>query len=161
MSTISKEPGFNPWPWSILAFFAVAVVAAVVWVTFCIRHGNDLVAADYYEQEVEYQSQLDRMERARELAGRASVTYQVADGFIRIQLPREHAILHPDGVIHLYRPSEAGLDQTVPLQLTDVGEQRLDARSLAPGLWDVRVQWVAQGKEFFLDEKLTISGNGS
>lgn len=161
MSTTPERPGFNPWPWSIMAFFAVAITAAVVWVAFCVSHGTDLVAADYYEQEVEYQNQLDRMEHARELGGRATVSYEAADGFIRIQLPPEHAILQPHGVIHLYRPSQAGLDQRLPLRLTATGEQQLDAQLLAPGLWDVRVRWVAQGREFFLNEKLTITRSGS
>lgn len=161
MSTTPHKLGFNPWPWSIIGFFSVAVMAAVVWVVFCIRHGTDLVAADYYEQEVEYQTRLDSMEHARELADRASISYEPAEGFIRIQLPPEQAILHPDGVIHLYRPSQASLDQTLPLQVTTVGEQRLNTRSLAPGLWDVRVQWIANGEAFFVNQRIVVIQSGS
>ena len=156
MNTTSKKSSFNPWPWSIIGFFAVAITAAVVWVAFCIGHSTDLVAADYYEQEVDYQSQLDRMERARELTDQASISYEAAEQCIRIRLPKEQAALNPEGLIHLYRPSQANLDQTLRLQITAVGEQRLETKSLAPGLWDVRVQWTANGKGFFLNRRITV-----
>lgn len=148
--------GFNPWPYSIIGFFALAIVAVVVWVSFCVGHGSDLVAADYYEQEVEYQDQLDRMERGQTLGERASITYDVALGFIRIQVPPEQVALKAAGAIHLYRPSEADLDRTLPLEVNAAGEQRLDVQSLKPGLWEVRVRWAVEGQEFFLNEKLNI-----
>jgi len=161
LSPAGKQLEFNPWPYSILGFFALLIVAVVVWVGFCIRHGTDLVAADYYEQEIEYQDQLDRIERVRELSGKARVSYESADGFIRIQVPPEHAVLRPPGMIHLYRPSQASLDQTVPLEVTQGGEQRIDASPLSTGVWDVRVQWTVAGKEFFLNQKVYIVRNGT
>lgn len=157
MSANANKPGFNPWPYSIIAFFSIAIAAAAVWIVFCIGHGTDLVATDYYEQELQYQDKLDSMQRVEELAGKASVTYNTNAEMIEIQLPPEQAASNPEGVIYLYRPSQARLDQHLPLQVTAAGEQRLDARVLAPGRWDVRVQWKAQGKEFFLNEKLNIA----
>lgn len=156
MSIDSDKSPFNPWPYSIIGFFVIAIVAAVVWVGFCIGHSTDLVAADYYEQEVQYQDQIDRMERGQSLAGRASITYEGESGSIRIVVPPEHAALKPIGVIHLYRPSEASLDQTLRLNVSPDGEQRLDVGLLKPGLWDVRLRWTVEGSEFFLNEKLSI-----
>lgn len=156
MSSDNKTGPFNPWPYSIVGFFAIAIVAAVAWVTFCVAHSEDLVSADYYEREVEYQKQMERMERGQSLAGRASISYDSESGAIRIEVPREHAVLNPEGVIHLYRPSEARLDRTVRLNVNPTGEQRLDASSLKAGLWDVRLEWTVGDDEFFLNEKLSI-----
>ena len=157
MTNTASKRSFNAWPFSIVGFFGLAIVAAVVWVVFCIGHGTDLVAADYYEQEVAYQDQLDRMERVRDLSGRAGVTYRMEENSILIQLPTEHASAGLQGMIHLYRPSQANLDKTLPVKVTNAGEQLLDASTLLPGLWEVRVQWTALGQEFFLNEKLTIA----
>jgi hypothetical protein len=156
LTTKHCERRFNPWPYAILGFFGVAIVGAVIWVGFCISHGTDLVAADYYEQEVEYQTQLDRIERAENLFGDASVSYDARDNFIRIQLPREHVVPALRGVIHLYRPSRAELDQTRRLDVAATGEQRLDTRELLPGLWEVRVLWTFKGEEFFLTRKMNL-----
>ena len=38
------------------------------------------------------------------------------------------------------------------------GAQRLDAKSLRPGLWKVRVQWTAAGQDYFFDEAVVIGG---
>lgn len=157
MTSKNPKPTFNPWPYSIGAFFVVAILAAVGWVAFCIGHGTDLVAADYYEQEVEYQNQLNRMERARELSSQASVAYVVEEDAIRIQLPPDHAVSGARGVIHLYRPSQVDLDQTFRLQTDDGGEQRLEALQLKGGLWDIRVQWSVDGQEYFVSKRITIT----
>ncbi len=152
---------FNPWPYSIVGFFSLMIVAAVVWVVFCISHGTDLVAADYYEQEIEYQQQLDRMARVRELSGPAQVSYEPAGDFILVQVPPAHAASQVSGVIHLYRPSQASLDQILPLEVTQAGEQRLKTETLAAGVWNVRLQWTAAGKEYFLEEKVFIQRHGT
>ena len=157
MSDEKRPTTFNPWPYSIVAFFAVAILAAVVWVVFCIGHGTDLVAADYYEQEMEYQAQLDRIERADELSDQASVTYLAEEDSIRIQLPPNHAASGARGVIHLYRPSQAQLDQKYRLQPDATGVQRLKALNLQNGLWDVRVQWVVDGQDYFVSKRFTIT----
>ena len=47
-----KKSRFNPWPVTIIVFFSVAICAAVGFVIFCTRQKVDLVAADYYDQEV-------------------------------------------------------------------------------------------------------------
>ncbi|MCU0770189.1 MAG: FixH family protein [Verrucomicrobia bacterium] len=154
------QKSFNPWPYSILGVFAVAVVAAVGWVGFCIGHGSDLVADDYYEQEVEYQKHMDRIEHGQALGEGVSIAYEPALGFIRIRLPQAQARLRPTGAVHLYRPSEAGLDRTLPLELDGAGEQHVDAGLLKPGQWEVRVRWSAAGEEFFRNEKVRV-GTGA
>jgi nitrogen fixation protein FixH len=60
------------------------------------------------------------------------------------------------GRIQLYRPSATGLDRVVKLQLDNKGSQTLDASSLLPGLWKVRVQWTAQNQDFFADKSIVV-----
>ena len=151
-----KQP-FNPWPYSIGGFFAVAILAAIGWVMFCIGHGTDLVAADYYEQEVEYQDQMNRVGRAQELSSQVAIAYDTELDRIRVQLPVAHAASHPQGSIHLYRPSEANLDQRVRLHTDDQGIQNLDAGQLKDGLWDIRLQWTVDGQEYFVSKRFTIA----
>lgn len=158
MSSNSASKPFNPWPWSIMAFFAVAICAAVVWVTFCVRLGTDLVAADYYEREIEYQAQMDREQRVQELSGTAQIAYDGPTGIIRVRLPSEHAEGRAEGEIHLYRPSEASLDRKLPLEVGADGVQLVNVRPLRPGLWEVRVDWTANDEEFFMSQKVTIEG---
>jgi nitrogen fixation protein FixH len=60
------------------------------------------------------------------------------------------------GNIQFYRPSAINLDRQVKLEPNREGIQTIDASSLLPGLWKVRVSWKAGNEEYFLDEKVVI-----
>lgn len=159
--TTEKQSRFNPWPVTIIVFFSVAVCAAIGFVIFCTRQKVDLVAADYYDQEVRYQDQLDRLNRAASLQAPARVEYDHATRRITISLPPEHLNQPLKGWIQLYRPAAARLDQKLPLQVDATGAQVIDAKSLNDGLWHVRVSWNLNGTDYYFDQKLTIGRNST
>lgn len=152
-STVASR---NPWPIAIIAFFALFISAAASYIVFAVRQDMDLVRPDYYEEELRYQKQLDRLHRTAPLEASVTVAYHEAGQQIEIRLPQLHAVPTTTGSIHLYRPSDAELDRHLPLALDPAGLQRLDARQLRAGLWKVRIQWTAEGQEFFVDRPLLI-----
>lgn len=151
-----SKSSFNPWPAGIIAFFSVAICAAVGFVIFCQRNKVDLVTADYYEQEVRYQDQLERAHRAASLQAPASIGYDEPARRITVSVPAEHLDPSLKGWIQLYRPSAAGLDQKIPLQVDPAGAQVIDASGLADGLWHVRVSWNARGADYYYDQRLIV-----
>lgn len=153
-----SKPSRNLWPFSIMAFFAVAILFFAGFVIWVVQLRDDLVAPDYYEREVRFQSQLDRLNRSQEFAARTVVTFQPESREILIALPAEQ-VRGATGTIQLYRPSDARLDRDVPLALSDTGEQRLDTRQLANGLWKVRVKWNTNGEEFYLDQPVIVTSS--
>jgi len=155
MNTPNK-PSLNLWPLSIGIFFACAICAAVAFVIFCQRNKVDLVTSDYYEQEMRYQDQLDRAHRAASLQAPAAIGYNESAKRITVSLPPAHLGANLKGWIQLYRPSAAGLDQKLPLNLDSSGSQAIDASQLTSGLWHVRVSWNANGADFYCDEKLVV-----
>lgn len=152
---------FNLWPYSIIAFFAVAIIGAVAFVIFCNRNGTELVTADYYEQELRHQQRMESIARTGQLQGKLLVRFDDAAKRVTVQLPQDHALLKPAGEIHLYRPSAAGLDRKLALEVNATGGQILDARELITGLWRVRVTWIVGDAEYFADEPLLIGGKGA
>lgn len=152
----TSNNSFNPWPAGIIAFFAVAICAAVAFIVFCQYNKEELVAADYYEQEIRFQEQLDRANRAASLPAPARVGYDQPAERITVSLPTEHLNGHLKGWIQLYRPSAKGLDQKLPLQVNAEGAQIIDASKLADGLWHIRITWNAKGTEYYHDQKLVI-----
>src|SRR5881394_4031581 len=157
MQNYSKPTrGFNPWPISIIAFFTVAIIGCGRFIAFCSRHPADLVAPDYYEQEVRYQGQIDRIQHADRRAQLASVTYDVTSRRITISLPPNQPRADTTGSIQLYRPSAANLDRHFNLEPNGKGVQTIDASTLMPGLWKVRVSWATGDQEYFVDQQLVI-----
>ena len=155
MHATSSSP-WNPWPISIVAFFFVAIIGCCTFVAFCSRHPADLVAADYYEQEVRYQGQIDRLRHAQQNARTATVRYDEASRLICVSLSPNLSPAKATGSIQLYRPSATNLDRQFKLAPDDKGVQTIDAGSLLPGLWKVRVSWIVDDKEFFMDQKIVI-----
>ena len=154
--TCSNSTRWNPWPVCIIAFFTLAIIGCVAFVIFCTLHPTELVAKDYYEQEIRYQSQLDRMEMVRASGSLASIQYNQSQKLITISIPETGDKPRPTGKVDLYRPSAASLDQSVKLEVDGQGNQQIDAGTLQPGLWKVKVTWSAGGKDFFLDQKVRI-----
>ena len=147
----------NLWPASIVGFFVVAIIFLTAFVVWAMRQREDLVSADYYEREVRYQQQLDSMNRSHALATQVVVTFDPAQQVVVITLPEDKR-QGATGQVHLYRPSDARLDRELPLALDVEGMQRLDARELSDGLWKVRVKWIANGQEYFLDQPVIVTG---
>ena len=58
--------------------------------------------------------------------------------------------------MQLYRPSAAGLDRELKLELDATGSQSLDAAALEPGLWKVRIHWTSHQQEYFADKSVVV-----
>lgn len=158
MSDTNSQPAgrWNLWPVSIVVFFGVAILGCAGFVAFCNLHPSELVAEDYYEQEMRYQKQMERVERTRGLGQEADISMDSEHGTIRVTLPRDHADREFEGIVNLYRPSSAKLDMQLPLHLGDNRTQSIPTSDLQPGRWVVKVAWKVQGQDYFMEKKLTI-----
>jgi hypothetical protein len=97
------------------------------------------------------------MNRSHALASRVVVTFDPAQQVVVVSLPA-NLTQGATGRVHFYRPSDARLDRELPLALNADGVQRFDAKELAAGLWKVRVLWSVEGKEYFLDQPVIVTG---
>ena len=155
---------WNAWPVCIIMFFAFAILGAASFIAFCNLHKTDLVSADYYEQELRYQSQMERAQRGQALGEQAAVGYDAVSKRITLEVPAyegqrlssSEADFKLKGTIHLYRPSAAGMDRHIKLQVDEQGRQAIDAGELSPGLWKVKILWTAGGQDYFIDRKVVI-----
>ena len=150
-----KRKSTNPWPIAIVSWFVVFAAFIACFIVWAFRQREDLVSANYYEQEVLYQRQIERLHNTAALPSGSSVAFDADTAQILITLPQTPAP-PVGGRIHLYRPSDARLDRELPLAKGAAGVQRLDARGLKSGLWKIRVEWSAGGREFYLDQQLVV-----
>jgi hypothetical protein len=155
---IMTKPRRNPWPIAIIAFFIVFATFIVSFIVFASRQRVDLVRADYYEAEIKFQQQIDRVERSRPVEAGVTVNYNEKSANITIQLPAE-SDKNATGQIELYRPSDARQDKNIKLAPDQTGQQQVNVRDLNNGLWKVRVTWTSSGKEFFIEKPITISNS--
>jgi hypothetical protein len=148
----------NIWPYAIIAYFVVFITGVVTWVSFAVRHDDQLVRPDYYEHEIKYQTQIDRLARTRALSSESVIAYNFAENKIRITLPDEMRGQNLDGTIHLYRPSDARLDKKIPVVTSIDGAQEINVAELQGGLWKVRLEWKAGDDEYYAEKSLVLQG---
>jgi hypothetical protein len=136
----------------IAAFLFVFVSCIAAFITFAVRQQMDLVRPDYYEEEIRYQVQFDRLERTRSLGAAARIAADSVRGTLEVLIPAAHASALTAGTIQFYRPSDAGQDRVIPLKPSAEGVQKAQIGDLGPGLWRVRVRWTTGGKEYAMDD---------
>lgn len=147
---------WNPWPYGIATALAVFAGLVVTLVTLAVRHPPQLVAKDYYEQELRYQDDIDRRTRATTLTAGLQVKPDAAANRIVVTFPLAQARQGVTGTVRFYRPSDAGLDRTIVLALDAQGTQEVATTDLLPGLWQLKVEWSSGGQEFAATEKVRI-----
>jgi hypothetical protein len=147
----------NPWPIAIIAYFIVFIAFIVSFTAFASRQKMDLVQHDYYDDEVRYQQQLDRLNRTQRLTAQAAIAYDASSHAVTVKLPSAHVGREATGQIRFYRPSDANLDLDVPLSVNSEGIQNVDTKTLRAGRWKVRVYWKVEGQEYFEDKALVLA----
>jgi hypothetical protein len=154
MNTPALQPPRSLWPYAIMIWMALFAAGIFSFIVVAQRNHVDLVGPDYYDQEIKFQQQIDRVANTRTVQREVSIRY--AAGEIDIALPAEHVRRNLAGTVQLYRPSDASLDQNVPLAVGETGGQKIDAKTLRPGLWKVRVTWKVGAEEYYFAQSIII-----
>jgi uncharacterized protein len=141
MATLSKNshPWYrSPWPWFLMAFPAIAVIAGAVTAWLAVSTSDGLVVDDYYKQGLAIQQTMERSQRAVELGLQARVRVQ-ADA-LELQLTGNSAEAVPEQVrISFSHPTRAGLDQTMVLAGAQ-GRFSGSHKDLVRGRWDIQIE---------------------
>ncbi len=146
------------WPYAIAGHFFIMICAMGVFVTWAVRQKMDLVRSDYYEDEILFQKQINALNRTRAFSSELTVAYDHQRHALRLRLPSSHAGAPFTGKAHLYRPSDARLDERIDLKPARDGTQTINTIRLAPGLWKVRLDWTAGGETFAFEQSIVIGG---
>jgi hypothetical protein len=144
----------NLWPFGIVTAFVLFVGGMASFVVIACSQHDYLVNANYYENELEFQSQLDGAARAQQ-AG-AAVRFDVGSKQVVISVPVAQLPQKFSGTVELYNAIEPKADREFLLAPRPDGTQTLDVSRLVSGSWTVRAKWNAGGEKYFLEQKIKI-----
>ncbi len=137
--------------WIVVSFVLFALFIGVL-VTVCVREDVSLVSRNYYQDELDYQHQIERLNNAEQLATKPVI--MVNDRTLQVkfdQFPRVD-----QGQLKLFRPSDVRFDKTFDLRASEAGDQEFDVSQLPVGLYKARLQWSMMGKEYYVEQIITI-----
>jgi len=144
------------WGYKITLGIGVFIAIIMTMVVYSMQQDIHLVSKTYYEEEIAYQGQIDKMQNLLTLADKPEIAYNDRQQEISILFPEHVASNAISGKVHLFRPSDGRLDQHFILNLDDTGNHNIDSKNLIPGLWRVKMTWNSKGQEYFTEEKLYI-----
>jgi len=120
----------------------------------CMQTPVDLVAKEYYRDELVYQDVLDETKKANELKDTASLHQQAAA--IVLQLPEEMKNTAVKGSILFYCPSGQAKDRRIPLSVDTAARQEIGAGVVLPGHYRVKIEWESRGVKYFTEQPFVI-----
>lgn len=112
---------------------------------------GDLVAPDYYKQELAFQERIDAVANGRPLGETLSLS--VVDDRIVITCDNQVFPASESGKISFYRPDDPAKDVEMDLDLA-AGDQEIDATDLVSGVYKVRFTWSTESGDYEINREL-------
>lgn len=137
----------------VLAFigFISFIMFFVVKMSSNHEYDHDLVTDNYYQQELEFQDNIEKQKNAKEL--KENISWEKTEEGILIQFPKDLEIKNITGKVFLYRPSNKQLDFETPISLSDFNLLIPDKR-LLDGRWNIIVDWQYNEKSYLFKQEI-------
>jgi hypothetical protein len=142
------------WEYAVAAFFLLFIGGVLALVFLTLDDRNDLVVEHYYDAEIQYQQQIDRIDRTKALLEQPVIRLNEAG--ILITFPRSFRSTDLTGTVHVYRPDDKRLDVTLPVGPDSANMQLIPMGLLSAGTWNVQLTWNASGDGYYSEERVTI-----
>ena len=129
----------SPWPWFLLLFPAVAVIAGIITISLAIRTEDGLVSSDYYKEGLAINRVIKREANADKLNIKAEGQY-VSDTH-RIRLKVTGNTSFPSTLsLRLIHPTQVNLDQAIVLSVTANGWYEGYIANISPSHWKMSLE---------------------
>ncbi|MES2560878.1 MAG: FixH family protein [Bacteroidota bacterium] len=133
------------WGTRIFILYTGFVCLIACLVILSMQQKTDLVAKDYYAQELVYQDKLDKINNTVKLG--KLVNYEIQDGILTLQFP-EGTTFPVSGTVNLFCPSDMEKDQHISFESGEnlVG-LKLGANS--KGMYKLEIDWKSDSQAYY------------
>ncbi len=144
------------WNWGtkLIMVFSIFVLGMIALVVVSMRQKVEMVAQNYYKDELQYQEVLDATAMANGLSRAVKVVKEAAG--ISIQLPLETAGNGVKGDVYFYCSADAAKDRHLPLVVDEKGLQTVDTQKLMPGRYIVKISWESRQQKYYTEQTIIL-----
>ena len=136
------------WGNKIVLTFFVFVSIIITMVVISMKQDVFLVSEDYYDKEIKYQSQIDKMN----LTSNEGATVAISKNEDKVQF--DFSDVPEKREIHFFRPSDATKDFKV--EVMKEKRQSLSKTNLGKGYWKMKISWSANGNDYYTEKSIVI-----
>lgn len=142
------------WGHGILIFLIVFLLFVALVIRYAMKQKINLVTPDYYNKELIYQQDINKLENTNRLSEK--VTVEMMNDKILVQFPILDSSQYISGFLQVYRPSDYELDLNYELDLTENYRIMIPLDSLQKGVYDLIVDWKCDTVEYLQKERIHI-----
>ena len=113
---------------------------------------HDLVAEDYYKQELKVQDEIDKQNNSKTLL--ENITLKKTEEGLTIIFPENLKTNNISGKVFLYRPSNKQLDFETSISLSN-HNLLIPKNRLLDGRWNINIDWQYNGKSYLFKKEIT------
>ena len=135
------------WGHKIVITFILFFIIMGTLIYKSVKTDFQLVAPNYYEQEVKYQDKIDAINRAK------SIDINFVNQITHLSILSED--IPNNGKIFFYCPFDKNADFLLDIELVN-GEQRIDIQNIKKGKWEVEIQFKDQDQLYVIREIVLI-----
>jgi hypothetical protein len=118
-----------------------------------MQNPSDLVAPDYYDQEIKFQDQIDGRNRAKQIG---NIILEPVDDYLAITFPEGFDGSKASGTIQFYKPDNANLDRVYTLKVNTANQHLIDLDELIRGRWDIKVNATVNEEGYYWEETINL-----
>jgi len=142
------------WGIRITVLYVSFMILIVTMVVISSSSKAELVAKDYYAQELNYQQRITAINNEQGL--NESINHELTNGTFVLSFPSENKREDFSGELVFFRPSDSSKDVKLKLNFNEEGKQMIDTRSYTKGVYKVCISWHNDGKEFYKEEVINL-----
>ncbi|MCG8474950.1 MAG: FixH family protein [Cytophagales bacterium] len=143
------------WGKGIIAAYAFFVVFILTMVFWAMRQDVSLVEKDYYQEEIRYQDQIERIRNANKEENRLEWKYDADSRQLTLKYAKKHHTQGLSGELKLFRPDNAKADILFVMDGSSA-EQVLELKKLKAGLWKIKAKWKSNDEEYYKEGSLFL-----
>jgi hypothetical protein len=142
------------WGTKIFMLYGGFVALIAFLVVSSMRQNVDLVAEDYYQQELQYQNRIDQTDAAMKSGYSPAIV--VNDNQVNIVFPDTVRSLGITGEVVFYRPNNKALDYTEKISLDNAGKMSIAKTKFASGMYQAKVMWKSADQDYYYESTIHI-----
>lgn len=152
---LMRDEKKSKWGVGLFLLYGGFVIFILMLALYASMHDMQMVEENYYQKDLTYQDQIERMKRANIPGNEIDVKISPHSKNIQVVFPASMSE-NLSGTIKLFRPSNAELDFEIPIECNTMGVQEIETRTMAAGLWKIKIKWTSDTTEYFSESRVII-----
>lgn len=136
---------------------AISITFFIVFILFLVsktmKENIDLVAEDYYAQEIAYQEVIDGSENYRALGVNLELSQSEDEIYLKVPLGETTDEVKPEGKVLFFRPSDKKLDKEYQISTSELSFEK---EQFTPGHYVVKCSWTHNGTDFYHERPIYV-----